>query len=278
MPLTPRTQNRSEPVCGHCGYCVRGISQLICPECGSDLREVGIVAPNARRSDSPICLGNLVDPAASRRGFSPLSAASGHGPPVRRAAKEHQANCLPAPYLNITLDLDAEGWPWQPAIIGAAPFHPDRFTLSNHPLTIFLEAHVASGNYHYWSTSGTRLFQTSGFNATAIASWLAVSGVNAGDPNVRALCDQIFKIIMQMHQGTGWASTPLLDANGTQVGVAKPSTNWVVHDQPHPFLIMALYLFWLIVYCVGLAKILRNERAAHRSSTKNLPTEVGRSR
>jgi hypothetical protein len=30
------------PVCGKCGYCVRGLPTFICPECGSDLRDVGI--------------------------------------------------------------------------------------------------------------------------------------------------------------------------------------------------------------------------------------------
>ena len=30
--------------CGQCGYGVRGIASTTCPECGADLREVGIVA------------------------------------------------------------------------------------------------------------------------------------------------------------------------------------------------------------------------------------------
>ncbi len=38
-------KQKSDPVCGKCGYIVRGISTLTCPECGSDLREVGIIAP-----------------------------------------------------------------------------------------------------------------------------------------------------------------------------------------------------------------------------------------
>src|SRR5688572_15999719 len=29
--------------CGHCGYAVTGLTTFTCPECGSDLREVGIV-------------------------------------------------------------------------------------------------------------------------------------------------------------------------------------------------------------------------------------------
>lgn len=38
-----------EPACGHCGYFVTGLSGAVCPECGSDLRAVGIVAPGDAR-------------------------------------------------------------------------------------------------------------------------------------------------------------------------------------------------------------------------------------
>src|SRR6185369_9941136 len=31
-----------EPACGRCGYLVRGIPTFTCPECGGDLRDVGI--------------------------------------------------------------------------------------------------------------------------------------------------------------------------------------------------------------------------------------------
>ncbi len=37
------------PRCGACGYPTRGIAELVCPECGADLREVGIRPPGARR-------------------------------------------------------------------------------------------------------------------------------------------------------------------------------------------------------------------------------------
>src|SRR5690606_16598108 len=40
----------AERVCGKCGYRVAGLPSFTCPECGSDLRDVGIVsAPRARR-------------------------------------------------------------------------------------------------------------------------------------------------------------------------------------------------------------------------------------
>lgn len=40
--------------CGQCGYAVRGIQSLICPECGADLREVGIIRPGQSGSGAAI--------------------------------------------------------------------------------------------------------------------------------------------------------------------------------------------------------------------------------
>ncbi len=38
--------------CGQCGYSVEGLTSFNCPECGADLRTVGIVSPNSRRPGS----------------------------------------------------------------------------------------------------------------------------------------------------------------------------------------------------------------------------------
>lgn len=37
------------PACGQCHYPVRGLPTFTCPECGSDLREVGIEVPPRQR-------------------------------------------------------------------------------------------------------------------------------------------------------------------------------------------------------------------------------------
>jgi hypothetical protein len=42
------------PTCAACGAGVRGIASLACPECGADLREVGINTPAQRRRVSPL--------------------------------------------------------------------------------------------------------------------------------------------------------------------------------------------------------------------------------
>jgi hypothetical protein len=46
-----RGRRVTDPVCGRCGYAVRGLPTFTCPECGADLREVGILTP--RRGGPP---------------------------------------------------------------------------------------------------------------------------------------------------------------------------------------------------------------------------------
>jgi hypothetical protein len=240
---------------------VRGISGLTCPECGRDLREVGIVTPNAR---APLpawvwALGWTLAVALTAVPISMLLLAT-----ILPFAVKHKSTreiVCQTPYLNLTLDLDAEGWAPQPAIMRSAAYQPDRFTLSNRSYTMFLEAYVGSGAYHYWSSGAVFISRPSGFSGAAIANWLAPAGVNTADPRVRTVCDQIFKLIMQMHQGPASAPLPILDAGGNQVGIAKAATSWVVHDEPHPLVIAALGLFWLIVYLCGLVILFRRRRA-----------------
>ena len=43
------------PKCGQCGYIVRGVAGVHCPECGADLREVGIVTGKSGPSDISRC-------------------------------------------------------------------------------------------------------------------------------------------------------------------------------------------------------------------------------
>lgn len=51
-----KNQQSNQPSCGGCGYPTRGISELTCPECGADLRKVGIRMPGDGRSPLAGCL------------------------------------------------------------------------------------------------------------------------------------------------------------------------------------------------------------------------------
>jgi hypothetical protein len=54
-----------ESTCGRCGYVVKGLTTFTCPECGSDLRDVGIHRPS-RLSRSRAILPALLRAAAPR--------------------------------------------------------------------------------------------------------------------------------------------------------------------------------------------------------------------
>ena len=48
-----RRRGPTEPSCGNCGYLVHGLTTFTCPECGSDLREVGIVTEGFTKRMGP---------------------------------------------------------------------------------------------------------------------------------------------------------------------------------------------------------------------------------
>ncbi|HLL89677.1 MAG TPA: zinc ribbon domain-containing protein [Tepidisphaeraceae bacterium] len=50
LPVSGRGAGPS-PTCGRCGYAVRGLPELTCPECGSDLRRVGIRTAGGAATD-----------------------------------------------------------------------------------------------------------------------------------------------------------------------------------------------------------------------------------
>lgn len=56
-----KTSGQHGKVCGHCQYPVRDLPSFTCPECGNDLRKVGIVsiAPRPRRKALTIAVAIL---------------------------------------------------------------------------------------------------------------------------------------------------------------------------------------------------------------------------
>lgn len=60
MSGVPIQRKSPLPTCGKCGYPARGIESLTCPECGADLREVGIVKPGQGQGQGTLVFVLLV--------------------------------------------------------------------------------------------------------------------------------------------------------------------------------------------------------------------------
>jgi hypothetical protein len=139
--------------------------------------------------------------------------------------------------------------------MGRTAIHADSVRITDLQFTGIVEANLSSGTYNYWKSSKPTWVQQSGFNGAAIANWLIGSGTNAGDPEVRYLCDQIYAAINDLHTGMANAPKPLVDRNGAQVGTAQAATAWVVYDEPNPIVIGILGIFWLAIWIYGIRRI-----------------------
>ncbi len=64
MLRSRRRQMPKSAACGRCGYNVRGMPTFVCPECGADVREVGIRPPASPRRGGVFFLGLAMSIAA----------------------------------------------------------------------------------------------------------------------------------------------------------------------------------------------------------------------
>ena len=102
-----RSRGSGEMSCGGCGYAVRGLQALNCPECGADLRMVGINRPKggtARNVGIALTLGTALllltclGSAFVWRMDAPSSIQSGHSPAAPTQAHPssvHQPSSTP---------------------------------------------------------------------------------------------------------------------------------------------------------------------------------------
>lgn len=275
-----------EPRCGQCGYCVRGIEGLICPECGSDLREVGIVTG---RSRWPIPLWAqlalwsflLLTGAILLTVFLLRTVV-----PFGQTTKAHRTISFWEPS-NLTLDAWGISRQWRPAMMDPHPAPPVEFEVVDSRRMSSLQINLSCGAYRYRRSDGTIVQQSSGFDGGVLADWLTTGGsgavVNTADPNFRKLCDSACSALSEIPKGSATVSqfTPLLVVGGQRAGIAHPAYIWTTCDNPHPLVLVALALLWLIAWIYGIRRIYRrNPPSIHRgdsvSSAIQMPQPAGR--
>jgi hypothetical protein len=243
---------------------VRGIEGLVCPECGSDLREVGIVTPNTRRAMSvwlKLGLWTLALPVAALlisllllRTVIPFS----------QTTKVQRTIFLDPPYLRTTLEVSGVQRHWQPAMVDPNPGAPQTLRIEEVTRRAVIQVNLNTGAYTYRNSAGGIVQHASGFNGGVLADWLGTAGFNSNDPRVRQLCDSAHAALTEIVQGPAVANkfTHLSGPVGTPTGTAHPAYFWTVYDEAHPAVIVALALLWLLVWIHGLRRIYRRNSSA----------------
>jgi hypothetical protein len=254
-----RANSAVEPACGHCGYCVRGIEGPVCPECGSDLREVGIVTPGNRRSVSPwtyVALWTLALPLPAILVSTVLLRTV---IPFSQTTRAQRTVFLQAPYLNATLQISGMRRDWQPPLANPNPGPPDALQVRELSKGISLEINLKTGAYSYHQKDGKVIDRSSGFNGSVLADWIGTGGIDTSDQRVRALCDLAYPALAEMAQGSAVSNrfVPFNDATGGQIGIAHPAFIFTNRDDPHPAVAALLVLLWLTVWIYGIRRIAR---------------------
>jgi hypothetical protein len=167
----------AEPTCGKCAYIVLGIEGWICPECGSDLREVGIIPPGgARRMNNGARLlvwTLIVFPPLLLLG-SILSRAIG---PRWASSQQQRVIFVQSPTLFTTIraQLDGRKLVWgRPGNNSAVPYQTLTLTLNSGKPTDRMTVELATMTGTFTDAAGKRVGGR--FDAGLIAAWLGANG------------------------------------------------------------------------------------------------------
>jgi hypothetical protein len=260
------------PVCAACGYSAVGLTTMTCPECGSDLRAVGILAPGmdqrphqwlARIMVFTVLLGFLaivVTPTL----FAVM--------PLRRSYSKQLLLTSPISraYREVVLDTRAATWgtapqtplPVQIEIISNVPTTASAAPATFMPPRMLV---LANGTYEYTTPGKPTVVRPKGFGAQAVLDWLSAAGVDTTHPSVpkeaariageaRLLARSARRAMAGSHAG-GFSSRGSM--GGSDDLFATISSNETSDRRPPAWTALPLTLFWFAIWFSGLRYLVR---------------------
>lgn len=181
----------SWPACERCRYAVSDLSTFICPECGSDLRQTGIITPamEARRRGSTVAALIAWTFLCASLGYVVFIVGFmffGYGAAMSSVTTTSTWNQTltprkAVPYANVTLSYDAD---FQ-ALTGNMDITLTGTDGAAHTLVLDPFSLQISG-----LDSGT-----ANWNADVMQSWFAELGFDTTDPQVIAAADEVGRVI-----------------------------------------------------------------------------------
>jgi hypothetical protein len=246
------------PACGKCGYNVTGLESMVCPECGSDLREVGIMTPSQR--PRPVDLGPLLPMLVWTLLLTGLAVAiSGAlttNAPYLRETRVQRVIFAQLSYLQTTIQVEEVGTvtSWGRRSEGK-PTHLRLSTGTNRATQ--LDVDLRDKSYEYWNKGGQHIQRPSGYGANAIAEWLNDAGFSTTDSRLLSRADDIVMLVDQIQTGPNGFVTLGKGPNEPFGITAHPafsftySTKWAA---------LALLVFWVMIWIVGIVFIVKRSR------------------
>ena len=267
--------------CGRCGYPATGLERMQCPECGSDFREVGMLAPRQRpriRTILFLLLWSLLLPAPARVGSVYLLRI---GPKIKIPLEMLQI--APRPGMTGELFVTGTGWgawyAWRSAhsiryitIIGTDTTG-QWWQIAVNATTLSYDQIVAAGTPQL-PVHMSQIHVSQPIDEAALLAFFASRGAETDQPGVRRAVEQLMRIITQGAQaktlrGIRAGDYPDLNVKGPSWGALSRPPGWYV---------IAVVGGWVLLWIAGIVTFViiqrrRSGPTARQTSTQMNPSQ-----
>jgi len=236
----------SDPSCGRCGYAVRGLPTFTCPECGADLREVGIVTPGhsgmspRMRGVLLVLIWTLALPVAAF--VATIVIVTAIPQTTTTTAKRILNSPKPNAYdeIHLTQVRADRGSARMSNILTVTLILAEA---GPSPMTVDSMNH----GYSYRSKTGSEVRADADPDTRAFLDWMAEAGIDAQNAQVKLEAAELATLA----RGAGADLVTNLPVKHFFIG--GTSTN--SYTGPESWLLAVVGVFWLVVWLLGCWKL-----------------------
>ena len=255
-------------VCGKCGYSVRGLTTFTCPECGSDLREVGIYSPMMRQK-----VGGVPSTIAAKvTVWSVMILVIG----ILVSILIHSF-CLPTVYsgsqtyglvrpssgLYKQVDFHSHGyhlnWPYQQPKRSLILEVIDITLTASDAKQIEMQVTIDQLGYTYTNAEGRRVQDAAGLDGEVVLDWMRSAGIDANDPKLAAEAAEIARVAKD-------ATHASMNAVRQSVFSGRTGGRSSTYGAKPKIAAPISVFFWLTVWLIGVRRIFQRHQRLHAAS------------
>jgi hypothetical protein len=267
----PAATDPEHPTCGQCGYIVHGIEGFTCPECGGDLREVGIIPPGGRRPMGTAARLAIWTGLALPAGIFLGTILAPRVAPLDLIATRRRVVFIQSPAISQAIHVAQHGRRrvlGRPRVYGQTPVPMQTMILDLRPgrsdTGILVDMRTGTGRFVDASGRATE----GALDAELVIAWLNVHGLTGAA--VPAHARDVLAAIAEMDNppGRGGAAFSQFSPNpkrGRQPDVvAHPASPAFISPQNTRYTNAMPFALAGVVWLLGLPLVLRRRRSAAR--------------
>jgi hypothetical protein len=255
-------------VCGRCGYSVRGLTTFTCPECGGDLREVGIYSPIMRQKVG----GTPSTITAKVTVWSVMIVIIG----LVVTIPIHKY-CLPTVYsgfqtyglveprsgLYKQVDFHSHGyhlnWPYRQPKRSLILEVIDITLTASDGKRIEMQVTIDQLGYTYTNAEGQRVQEADSLDGEVVLDWMRSAGIDTSDPELLPEAAEIVRVAKD-------ATHLSMNARRQSAFSGRTGGRSATYAAKPKIAAPISVFFWLIVWLIGVQRIFVVHQRAQRQA------------